>query len=269
MPYPVNSSRWISWEVAQTLLTLSTMASWSGGKQLWALADVCLPVTLGNLCSTRSPPPPAPDRWEAQCKKTFRSSENVAKSQRAGRCRTTGLSLRGGGVRNANRNKCSGGRSLPNGQAKGKTRIHRRSTGAPGGQNTSPATCRALLQSPYPIPLVYWGAEYFEYLCISAHSKRPQKQRGGIAAQLSHGQSTPPPPCASTLKVSKTTVTRAHVLRQGSACARRAVPKERMSPETCPYLTLSTIVATGHYNTMCRQISASSGGPSGPLGAVE
>ena len=45
-----------------------------------------------------------------------------------------------------------------------------------------------------------------------------------------------PPPCASTLKVSKTTVTRAHVLRQGSACARRAVPKERMSPGTCPYL---------------------------------
>ena len=83
---------------------------------------------------------------------------------------------------------------------------------------------------------------------------------------------TPPPPCASTLKVSKTTVTRAHVLRQGRACARRAVPKERMSPETCPYLTLSTIVATGHYNTMCRQISASSGGPhcpSGPSGAVE
>ena len=38
------------------------------------------------------------------------------------------------------------------------------------------------------------------------------------------------------------------------ACARRAVPKERMSPETCPYLTLSTIVATGHYNTGCRQI---------------
>ena len=84
---------------------------------------------------------------------------------------------------------------------------------------------------------------------------------------------TPPPPLAqASLKVSKTTVTRAHVLRQGRACARRAVPKERMSPETCPYLTLSTIVATGHYNTMCRQISASSGGPhcpSGPSGAVE
>ena len=71
----------------------------------------------------------------------------------------------------------------------------------------------------------------------------------------------PPPLCGSTLKVSKTTVTQARVLRQGSACARRAVPKERMSPETCPYLTLSTIVAIGHYNTMCRQISASSGGP--------
>ena len=55
---------------------------------------------------------------------------------------------------------------------------------------------------------------------------------------------TPPPPCASTLKVIKTTVTRAPVLRQARACARRAVPKERMSPETCPYLTLSTIVAT-------------------------
>ena len=81
-----------------------------------------------------------------------------------------------------------------------------------------------------------------------------------------------PPPCASTLKVIKTTVTRAPLLRQACACARRAVPKEHMSPETCPYLTLSTIVATGHYDTMCRQISASSGGlhcPSGPSGAVE
>ena len=38
----------------------------------------------------------------------------------------------------------------------------------------------------------------------------------------------------------------APVLRQGGACVRRAVPKERMSPETCPYLTLSTNVATGH-----------------------
>ena len=65
-----------------------------------------------------------------------------------------------------------------------------------------------------------------------------------INSGLNHGpgSGTPPPPCASTLKVSKTTVTRAHVLRQARACARRAVPKERMSPETCPYLTLSTIV---------------------------
>ena len=39
------------------------------------------------------------------------------------------------------------------------------------------------------------------------------------------------------------------MLRQARACTRRAVPKERMSPKTCPYLTLTTIVATGHYNT--------------------
>ena len=32
---------------------------------------------------------------------------------------------------------------------------------------------------------------------------------------------------------------------------RRAVPKGRMSAKTCPYLTPSTIVATGHLNTMC------------------
>ena len=41
---------------------------------------------------------------------------------------------------------------------------------------------------------------------------------------------------------------------------------------TCPYLTLTTTVATGHVNRMCRQISACSGGshcPSGVLGAVE
>ena len=40
----------------------------------------------------------------------------------------------------------------------------------------------------------------------------------------------PPPPCASTLKVGKTTITRAPVLRQARACARRAVPKKHVSP---------------------------------------
>ena len=66
----------------------------------------------------------------------------------------------------------------------------------------------------------------------------------------------PPPPRPSTPKVRKTTVRRAHVLRQACACARCAVPKEGMPTKTCPYLTPTTIVATGHYDTMCRQISA-------------
>ena len=75
----------------------------------------------------------------------------------------------------------------------------------------------------------------------------------------------PPPLCPSTPKVRKTTVRRAHVVRQ--ACGQRTVPKERMSLKTCLFLTLTTIVATGHYNTMCRQISACSGGPHCPSGA--
>ena len=85
------------------------------------------------------------------------------------------------------------------------------------------------------------------------------------------GQSYPPP-CPSTRKVTKTTVRWAHVLRQACACTRRVVPKERMSPKTCPYLTLTRIVATRSYNTMCGQISACSGQPhcpSGASGAVE
>ena len=82
----------------------------------------------------------------------------------------------------------------------------------------------------------------------------------------------PPSPCPSMPKVRKTTVRQAHVLRKPRACTQYAVPKERMSPKTCPYLTLTTIFATGHYNTMCRQISASSGGPhcpSGPSAVVQ
>ena len=74
----------------------------------------------------------------------------------------------------------------------------------------------------------------------------------------------PPPPCPSTPQVRKTTVTRARVLRQARAPTRCAVPY-RLSPKTCPYLTLSTIVATGHCNTMCRQLSACSGGPHSPF----
>ena len=52
----------------------------------------------------------------------------------------------------------------------------------------------------------------------------------------------------------------------------RHSPKERMSPKTCPYLTLTTIAASGHYNTVCRQISACSAGShylSGASRAVE
>ena len=74
------------------------------------------------------------------------------------------------------------------------------------------------------------------------------------------------------LKVKKTTVRRSDqvaVPGQDSACARCAVPKERMSPKTCPFLTLSTIFVTGHENTMCRQISPSSGGPHCPSGASD
>jgi hypothetical protein len=107
--------------------------------------------------------------------------------------------------------------------------------------------------------------------CSHAMSGVPRRETVDLCLQVTLVHGTPPP-CASTLKVINTAVTRAPMLRQARACARRAVPKERMSPETCPYLTLSTIVATGHYNTMCRQISASSGGPhcpSGPSGAVE
>ena len=35
--------------------------------------------------------------------------------------------------------------------------------------------------------------------------------------------------------------------------------RDLMWPKTCPYFTLTTIVATGHYNTMCRQLAACSG----------
>ena len=109
------------------------------------------------------------------------------------------------------------------------------------------------------------GFDSFPTIKQAAAAAQPCASAPGV-------NSPPPPPSASMLKVGKTTVTRAYVVRQGSACARRAVPKERMSSETCPYRTLITSVATGHYNTMCRQISASSGGPhcpSGPSGAVE
>ena len=64
----------------------------------------------------------------------------------------------------------------------------------------------------------------------------------------------PPPPCASTLKVRRTTVRQAPVLRQAGACARRAVPKEGMSPKTCPYLTLSTIVPTRHIYSVVMEL---------------
>ena len=63
-----------------------------------------------------------------------------------------------------------------------------------------------------------------------------------------------PPPCASTLKVRKMTVRQAPVLRQAHACVRCAVPKECMSPKTCPYLTLSIIVATGHIYSVAMEL---------------
>ena len=78
----------------------------------------------------------------------------------------------------------------------------------------------------------------------------------------------PPPPCPSTPKVRKTTVRRAHVLRQARTCTRRSALKERMSKKTCMYLTLTTIVATGHYSTVCRQIAACSGGPLLPVKGI-
>ena len=72
-------------------------------------------------------------------------------------------------------------------------------------------------------------------------------------------QHTPPPPVQAHQKSDGQTVRRAHVLRQARARTRRAVPKERMSPKTCSYLTQTTIVATGHYNTVCRQNSIAFG----------
>ena len=62
------------------------------------------------------------------------------------------------------------------------------------------------------------------------------------------------------------------MLGQAGASARRAAPKERMSPKTRPYLTLSTIVVTGHSTTMCSIVQQVYGGPhypSGASGAVE
>ena len=63
----------------------------------------------------------------------------------------------------------------------------------------------------------------------------------------------PPPLVQARQKSEKMTVRRAHALRQARAPTRRAVPTERMSRKTCPYLTLTTTVATGHQNTMCGQ----------------
>ena len=77
----------------------------------------------------------------------------------------------------------------------------------------------------------------------------------------------PPPPFSKHAKNTKRTVKWANVLRQARACTRRAVAKERLSPNTCLYLNLTTIVATRRYNTMCTQISACSRGPHCPSGA--
>ena len=70
----------------------------------------------------------------------------------------------------------------------------------------------------------------------------------------SSGTSPPPPPCTSMLKIRKTMVRRAPVLREACACAQRAVPKACMSPKTCPHLTLSTIVATGQIYSVVMEL---------------
>ena len=62
-----------------------------------------------------------------------------------------------------------------------------------------------------------------------------------------------PPDCASALKVRKTVVQRVPILKHVT--------------KTCPYLTPTTMVATGRHNPMCRQISACSGCPQSPLSA--
>ena len=85
-------------------------------------------------------------------------------------------------------------------------------------------------------------------------------------------RATPPPPCASTRKFRKMTVTPGPGAWTRRCFQATSGAKERVSPKTCPYLTLSTIAVTGHYNTMCGIFSASSGGPhclSGASGAVE
>ena len=48
----------------------------------------------------------------------------------------------------------------------------------------------------------------------------------------------------SALKVRKTTVRRGPVRGRARTCARQAVPTEMHAANTCPYLTLTTIVAT-------------------------
>ena len=92
---------------------------------------------------------------------------------------------------------------------------------------------------------------------ISNMNQAIERTKGNIARACSPRQSkwgmtpsveicyipTPHPrPCASTLKVRKTTVRQARMIRQARACARRSVPKERMSSKKLPILH----VTTGH-----------------------
>ena len=80
----------------------------------------------------------------------------------------------------------------------------------------------------------------------------------------------PPPPCAQApQKSGKQRSDGVPVLRQRRACARHTGAKECMWQKTSSYLTLTTVVTTGHHNTMCRQISACSGCPHCPSGASE
>ena len=123
----------------------------------------------------------------------------------------------------------------------------RRAPGAPGIQINVPSI-------PMLYPKHHSHKMQRELPCLEASQGATGAHRRLKAEKNQRVSFYPPPPGPSTPKVRKTTVGRAHVLRQARACMRRAVPKERMSPKTYQYLVLTTIVATGNYNTMCRQI---------------